>query len=184
MRRAPNKKLPPLELLNSLLKVDHDSPSGLRWRKPQARCLKPGMVAGSQTATGYWRVSITVCGVNKKYFVHRIIYYMQTGEDPVDYQIDHVNDQKDNLNVRKATPLQNKGNTRKIPDCETYQSSSRYKGVTRRKVQGGVKWEASLMHNHRYIYIGRFNTEEDAASAYNNAAAKIWGEFARLNEIE
>lgn len=146
--------------------------------------MKVGSVAGSRMLNGYWRVTITVNEISKKYFVHRIIYYMQTGEDPGKYQIDHIDHQSDNLNIRKATPVQNKGNTRKIRSCETYRSSSKYKGVTRRKLKACDKWEASLTYNHKFVYLGRFDTEFDAAAAYNKAALALWGKFARLNEIE
>ena len=39
------------------------------------------------------------------------------------------------------------------------------------------------MKNYKQKMIGRFGSEELAASAYNMAAIKIHGEFAKLNVI-
>lgn len=32
-------------------------------------------------------------------------------------------------------------------------------------------------------FLGQYSSEEEAAEAYNNAAAKYHGEFARLNDL-
>lgn len=58
-------------------------------------------------------------------------------------------------------------------------TSSRFKGVTRR----GKRWEAHLKFNQKYIYLGSFSDEGDAALAYNKAAVERWGEFANLNPL-
>lgn len=55
-----------------------------------------------------------------------------------------------------------------------------FKGVCATK-HGTFK--AAITVNHKRVYIGSFKTEIDAALAYNEAALKYHGEFARLNVI-
>ena len=45
------------------------------------------------------------------------------------------------------------------------------------------KWHAQIQINKRHIRLGSFDDIKDAALAYNEAAKKHHGEFARLNEI-
>lgn len=42
------------------------------------------------------------------------------------------------------------------------------------------KWQAQI-RNGRYIYLGVFTSDTDAAQAYDNAAIKLFGSFAKLN---
>ena len=78
------KPLPALELLYHHFEIDKNSPSKLRWKSPTARRVKKGDVAGRKNDEGYWEVSLH----SVRYKVHRIIYYMKTKEDPMDFDID------------------------------------------------------------------------------------------------
>lgn len=87
--------------------------------------------------------------------------------------IDHKNGNGlDNrkVNLRRCNSSQNSGNTRKHTD-----GASRFKGVHFHKRRG--RWCAMIRHKH----IGLYDTEEDAAVAYDKEAAKVFGEFARMN---
>lgn len=77
-------------------------------------------------------------------------------------------------NLRVATQSQNNANQRKLRSA-----SSKYKGVWRDGVRR--KWEARIRVNYRKIFLGYFEGEEEAAKAYDKAAQKFFGEFARLN---
>ena len=97
---------------------------------------------------------------------------------PVNYQIDHKNcDRLDNRkeNLRMANQAENSANARRIKETR-----SGYKGVSFHR---GV-WDARIGVNYKRIHLGSFHTPEEAAMAYNNAAMRFFGEFARLNQIK
>ncbi len=169
--------LPPLSLLNHLFEIDEKSPSGLIWKNPRSRSVKKGASAGRINNKGYYHVSIRT-DKDRNYKVHRIIYYMKTGEDPGSFYIDHRNNKFNNLDIRKSTPSQNKANSKKITKTLT----SKYKGVSKKKDR--KKWKASLMVNKECVYTEYFDNEIDAAIAYNKKVLEYFGEFAVLNDIQ
>lgn len=95
--------------------------------------------------------------------------------------VDHINkDKLDNRrsNLRICTQKQNGGNASK---AKTRKFTSKYKGVYFDKERN--KWIAKIKRNHRNIWIGRFDTEKEAAKAYNIQARIIFREFAELNKL-
>ncbi len=105
--------------------------------------------------------------------LHRLIMNAPKG-----MLVDHKNrNTLDNRkkNLRLCTRAQNMWN-RKATNA-----TSKYKGVTYFKRVG--KWIAMITANKNKIYLGIFFKEEDAARAYNKAAKKLHGKFARLNKI-
>ena len=89
--------------------------------------------------------------------------------------LDHINGNKlDNraCNLRHVTATQNSVNRGPRP-------GSRFKGITLHKSRG--KWQAVIKSGGRQFYLGLFETDVDAAKAYDQAARIYHGEFARLN---
>ncbi|HWU32995.1 MAG TPA: AP2 domain-containing protein [Marmoricola sp.] len=93
--------------------------------------------------------------------------------------VDHVNHNGlDNrrFNLRIATAGLNGANRR-----PTLGASSAYKGVSRYARLS--RWQARIRVDGHLRYLGLFDSEEDAALAYNEAAIEAWGEFASVNEV-
>jgi hypothetical protein len=60
-------------------------------------------------------------------------------------------------------------------------NTSGYKGVSWFYLNN--KWRSTIVVNYKQISLGLFSKKEDAAKAYNKAAKKYHGEFAKLNKI-
>lgn len=108
-------------------------------------------------------------GVKK--YAHRLIM-----NEPLEL-IDHIdgnglNNQKSNLRI-----CDHSGNSRN--SIKPITNKSGYKGVCYSK---GAYYVGIYVDNKR-IHIGSFKDAIEAAKAYNNAAIKYHGEFARLNQI-
>lgn len=90
---------------------------------------------------------------------------------------DGLNNQRSNL--RPATKGQNMANSRKSNANGGGAPSSRFKGVSWDKSR--KRWAAEITANGVKRHLGRFVREELAARAYDAAALKAFGEFARPN---
>ncbi len=91
--------------------------------------------------------------------------------------VDHINgDKLDNRrrNLRICGPHENNANRASVSG-----TSSRFKGVTWDKSR--EKWMAAIAAYGKSKTLGRFDSEEEAARAYDSAAKAAYGEFARLN---
>jgi HNH endonuclease/AP2 domain len=106
--------------------------------------------------------------------MHRVVISAPDG-----YDVDHKNgDKLDNrkANLRLATRSQNNYNKGVQSN-----SSSGFKGVSWSKQRN--KWRARIHVDKKEINLGFFEYQIDAAFAYNEAAIKYHGEFAKLNEF-
>lgn len=110
----------------------------------------------------------------KSLLMHRVIMGLARGDRTY---IDHINGNKlDNrrCNLRLCTMAQNIANAKKRAN-----TSSRFKGVYFDASRN--QWQAYINVSGKRIHIGRFNTELEAARAYDRKAREHYGEFAKLN---
>jgi hypothetical protein len=112
-------------------------------------------------------------GRRRNNLLHRLVI-----DAPKGVHVDHINhDGLDNrrANLRLATRSQNQANMR----AETMGATSKYKGVSWEKFT--QRWKACITVHGKGITLGRYRAEEEAARAYDVAAAAFFGEFACLN---
>ncbi len=106
-------------------------------------------------------------------FMHRVV----AGAAPGQF-VDHVNgDTLDNRreNLRLCTAAENARNVRSSKN----QKRGGFKGVAWHPK--AKKWQAHIRVDRRNVYLGLHATPEDAARAYDRAAAERFGAFAALN---
>lgn len=107
---------------------------------------------------------------------------------------DHINnDGLDNTrsNIRACTRSQNMANrTAKKNGSSKYLGVYLQKSTKRNARKDGtigestwIRWSARIATGGVQVHLGSFKDEIMAAKAYNNAAIKTHGEFARLNEV-
>lgn len=134
-----------------------------------------------------------VSGINNRMYAYAFIYsgnghrkmlqmtHLIMGQG---WCIDHKNNnpldnRKDNLRV--ATKQQNNWNTPKMRSRCGKPTSSQYKGVYKTKSERG--WRSAIKHDGKCHPLGYFQTEVEAAIAYNEAASRLHGEWAWLNPV-
>lgn len=114
------------------------------------------------------------------YWMHRVILERMLNRPLEANEVcDHINNQTfDNrrCNLRLASTAENVRNSRMGKN-----NMSGYKGVHFHK--GGKLWRAQITVNRKVFSLGYFKTPEAAALAYNEAASKYYGEFAKLNRV-
>jgi hypothetical protein len=104
--------------------------------------------------------------------MHRQIMNFPKGLDVDHRNRDGLDNQRSNLRI--ATHSENNCNQAKRKN-----TSSRFVGVCFSK--RCKRWVAYIAMNRKRMWIGYFDNEIDAAKAYDEAAKKYHGEFARLN---
>ena len=154
-----------VELLNELFEYSFGN---LYWKIKKGSRGLIGSQAGTKNANGYLVVTIN----NKKYLVHRLIYFIHNKSMPK--IIDHIDNNKTNNfieNLREATESQNRYNS-----LVGKRNVSGVKGVSWHNTH--KKWRANICVNRKQIQLGSFEKKEDAISAIKDARKIYHKEFA------
>ena len=144
----------------------------LYWRRRRGGISRTDIPAGGVDLRGYRHVKI----LGKVYRIHRLVWLIETGEWP-EGDLDHIDQNKANnrfSNLRAATRSQNMSN-RGIYRNNT----SGFKGVGWHKANR--KWRARVTVRGVQHFVGWFDCPEEAAHAYDEAAIRLYGEFAVTN---
>ena len=107
----------------------------------------------------------------------RILMHRQIMEPPPGMVIDHIDGSRANncrANLRVCTHAENQRNRRKKRD-----SASAFKGVG--YLKNCRRCHAKLVFEGRTVWLGHFDSEPEAARAYDRKAVELFGEFAHLN---
>ncbi|WP_185722941.1 MULTISPECIES: AP2 domain-containing protein [unclassified Burkholderia] len=106
-------------------------------------------------------------------FMHRQILGLVNGDGSATDHIDgdRLNNQR--ANIRICTLAENNRNRR-----INRSSGTGFKGVCRRACATHDRFVARIKFNYKSIYLGTFDTAEEAHQSYCAAAKRLYGEFA------
>lgn len=138
---------------------DHELISGFKWN-----------IQTNKTGVSYARGS-EIGNMKNRVYMHRLIMKPSSREVLIDHVDGNGLDNR-RLNLRECTRRQNAYNSKpKI--------GQKYKGIEK----SGNRWVPRLTWEGIRFSLGRFDTEEEAAAVYDKVAAKIYGDFARINRL-
>lgn len=171
LQERHNGKELTLELLRSMLSYDPET-GVFVWKVMAGGFAKLGDRAGYVDQSEGYR-TIGLCGEDFK--EHRLAWFYVHGSWP-ELEIDHANGvRSDNRisNLRLADDSQSAWNAKR-----NSKNTSGYRGVC--YWPGNGKYKATIAVRRVIHHLGYFDTAEDAAKAYQQAAIRLHGEFANF----
>lgn len=170
------RKMPPARLLQELLIYNHSTGdftwrAGLEW----GRTRRAGSVAGTTRNLGYVLIGITGFG---QMMAHRLAWLYVHGEIPEGLEVDHIDGNPSNnaiANLRLASSSQQKHNKRVQSN-----NKSGLKGAYFHSCKSRKKWRSQIkLPSGKLVFLGYFDTPEEAHAAYGRACKLYFGDFAR-----
>lgn len=161
------KPMPPMDTLKALFILDAER--GVLLRARTWTNHKAGEVCGTPMPSGH----LQTCVERKRYMVHRIVYFMATGIDPLDAVVDHINGIPDDNrpeNLRLATKAEN--SRHKVKTAATNTSGHRNVSWSNH----WQRWQVSLTVNGKRIQRS-FHDKDEAIAAATELRRQHYGEF-------
>jgi len=116
----------------------------------------------------------------KAILMHRVVMDAPKGQE-TDHQNGNGLDNR-RINLRLCTHSQNIRNSRKQRDTiSIYKGVSNHKGKVYNGKRYAENWEVRIGYNKKRVHIGNFDSEIEAAKAYDKKAVELFGSFARTN---
>jgi len=147
------------------------------WKVNAGSGIKAGDRADRSNGAG--RVTL-YCPPKGRVMAYRFAFFFMTGKWPSAACIDHIDGNPLNnqfQNLREATCRQNVWNR-----GATKTNTSGFKGVDYKpQCAPRRRWRARIRVFGKEHVIGYFETPEEAAAAYDTAAIRLHGDFAKLN---
>ena len=178
----------PLSYIQSVVKIDASSPSGLTWLIRQDvswhsrgwNTRFANKTAGNKNTDvrdGYqcWRIGITYNNKTIRLKSSRVILLLHKGYLTKGKIVDHIDANPLNNkieNLREGTTVQNSHNTKLKKN-----NTSGYKGVSYNKKNN--TWRARIAINLKQLSFGSYKNKEDAIKAVIKARKKLHGKFGR-----
>jgi hypothetical protein len=157
------------ERLKEVVTYDPDT-GAFMWKHNKKGGVRAGDLAGYTDTTGYIQIRIDM----RLYKAHRLAWLYVHGEWP-SLHIDHINgNPHDNRieNLRLADDHQNCANSKISKN-----NKSGLKGVSWSKAKR--RWTAHICVRRKRMWLGYFDDADGAKRAYDAAAKKHFGDFAR-----
>ena len=150
--------------------LDYDPQTGIfTWKKNLKGPVKKGMKAGAKHSRGY--ISIGFNG--ESYLAHRLAWAFAHNDISQDMQIDHINGNRQDNRISNLRLASHEDNCRNSKPRK--HNKSGIKGVRKEN----SRWAARIRVNKKEIWLGTFNTADEASQAYQDAAQKYFGVFAK-----
>ena len=185
--KLPSIKKIPIEYIQSILKIDPNSPSGLTWipKEGISKSIKSWNAKHANKKAGFkhisikkylsWNLGFRYLGKYMSFKCSNIAFLLHNGYLTKNMCVQHVDHNPFNNNpnnLRECTRSQNTQNSKLRKN-----NTSGHKGVffTRNK----RNWYVIIKLNGKSYYFGTHKNKEDAIKASIEARKKLYGEFGR-----
>jgi hypothetical protein len=171
---ANYKPMPPYDELSRHLSYDPFTGVGT-WLISPSNNIQVGQCAGSLNSSGY----IYIRHKTQRYTAHRLFWFLQTGHDPAELTVDHIDENKLNnkfSNLRLATQAQQQHNK-----SEPVNNTSGHRGVCWDKQT--QKYLVHIKFNKKSLTVGRYKTLKQAVAARQAKELELFGEFSPLHRL-
>lgn len=150
--------------------LSYDAETGeFVWKVSRKGPVWAGASPGAIDKDGY----LMICVNRRHYRAHRLAWFYVTKKWPL-HQIDHIDGVKTNNRFANLRDVPGRVNSQNIHKSPRKSHSSVYLGVSFSADRHRTKpWLAQIVVAGKNHFLGRFETEEDAHSAYVSAKRRL-----------